>query len=189
MSGIRKELSQQFDAATSGQPRTPVDGAGRWGPGAWRGRGGSWAPKAGLVPSPSAKTRRPSFENPKLATSPLVPGRSPFSQQQGGDKKAAPKEPPPKAPSRTVSLSGKDTRQQTPPTSLELDSDSAKAPPARRRSSGGAIAGLRAIANAVASPTPTRGRREALVIHVLDEPRGVQRDFVFDRGILLNEIR
>jgi hypothetical protein len=195
MPSIRKELSEQFDAVSSHRSTLVASGedsgrAGRWGPGAWKGRGGGWAPKAEPVPSPSAKARRPSFQDTKTISSPLAPRAlsrmaTSSSPQEASDATALKAAQPPLT--RAASFS-KDTSAEP---QMALDSMGDEAPPARRRSSGGAIAGLRALANAVVSPSTVskRGRRDALVVHVLDEPRGVMRDFVFDRQILLNAMR
>jgi hypothetical protein len=198
MPSIRKELSEQFDAVSSPRSTLVASGedsgrAGRWGPGAWKGRGGGWAPKADPVPSPSAKARRPSFQDTKTISSPLAPRAlsrmaASSSPQEASDATAMKAAQPPLT--RAASYS-KDASAEP---QMALDSmglESAEAPSARRRSLGGAIAGLRALANAMVSPSTVlkRGRRNALVVHVLDEPRGVMRDFVFDRQILLNAMR
>jgi hypothetical protein len=117
----------------------------------------------------------------------VLPAPPPPSQPEASEE-AAPKIAPVLPPPEDVDLSMDAPKE--PPQSL-VDSTElvpAKIPSASRRPSGGAIAGLQALASAVASPTTSLGGG-VLLIHVQDDPKGTECDFEFDREILLNATR
>jgi hypothetical protein len=199
MSTVRKELLGHFEAASnlpssSAAPVEEAAPAGRWGAGAWKGRNGAWAPKVEPIPSPSEKAKE--LSDTKVAPSPLAPQALPVvsappqpSQPEVVSEEAMPKTTSILSPTKDVDLS-----LDAPKEPQESLTGSTELVPAKvlssasRRPSGGAIAGLQALASAVTSP-PTSLGGGVLLIHVQDELKSTAYDFEFDREVLLNATR